>query len=91
MLLKDKCFNIPDANQKFAEIQEAYDILSNSRKKDIYDAYGHQGIDLDQDCNGGSCQQRKNFFFEKGFQGTDKSAFDILQDIFHEKYEHVDF
>lgn len=80
----DKCVNIPGANHKFTEIQEAYDVLSDSRKKDIYDAYGHQGIDLDQECNGGSGETRKNFFFEKGFQGTDKSAFDILKDIFQE-------
>lgn len=80
----DKCLNIPGAKNKFTEIQEAYSILSDERKKQIYDTYGHQGIEFDQDCNGQAQPNKKNFFFEKGFQGTDKSAFDILKDIFQE-------
>ncbi len=33
----------PDAETKFKEVQEAYDILSDDKKKAAYDQYGHAG------------------------------------------------
>ncbi|EFA80251.1 heat shock protein DnaJ family protein [Heterostelium album PN500] len=33
----------PNAHRKFAEISNAYDILSNENKRAMYDAQGHQG------------------------------------------------
>ncbi len=33
----------PDATKKFAEVQEAYDTLSDAPKRRVYDAYGHDG------------------------------------------------
>ena len=82
---KDKCLDKTNAEQMFGEIQEAYSVLSNDRKKEIYDTYGHEGLELDQNCCDASEGNKKNFFFQKGFQGTDKSAFDILQGIFKDK------
>ena len=32
------------AESKFKEVQEAYEILSDERKKAAYDQYGHAGI-----------------------------------------------
>ena len=32
------------AEDKFKEIAEAYDVLSDSKKKDIYDRYGEEGM-----------------------------------------------
>ncbi len=34
----------PDAEQRFREIAEAYEVLSNSETRDLYDRYGHAGL-----------------------------------------------
>ena len=34
-----------DAEEKFKEIQEAYEVLSDSQKKSTYDQFGHAGMD----------------------------------------------
>ena len=34
-----------DAPEKFKEVQEAYDILSDEKKKEAYDQYGYAGVD----------------------------------------------
>lgn len=33
----------PEAEDKFKEIAEAYDVLSDAKKKDIYDRFGEEG------------------------------------------------
>ncbi len=35
----------PEAEAKFKEITEAYEVLSNSEKRSIYDQYGHDGLE----------------------------------------------
>ncbi|EEH60862.1 uncharacterized protein MICPUCDRAFT_12442, partial [Micromonas pusilla CCMP1545] len=32
------------SQEKFAEISQAYDVLSDSQKREIYDAYGEEGV-----------------------------------------------
>jgi molecular chaperone DnaJ len=34
----------PEAEAKFKEVSEAYEVLSDSKKRSIYDQFGHQGL-----------------------------------------------
>lgn len=86
----DKCLDKYEGQVRFSEINEAYNVLSDDRKKQIYDRYGHDGIALDQEGKDPANPKKGNMFFQKGFQGTDKSAFDVLRGIFEEK-EDDDF
>lgn len=41
----DRTSNDGDLEEKFKEVKEAYEILSNPQKKAAYDQYGHDGVD----------------------------------------------
>ncbi len=36
----------PEAKEKFSEISEAYEVLSNTEKRQRYDQFGHQGVNF---------------------------------------------
>ncbi len=62
----------PDAEEKFKEVQEAYDILSDEKKKQMYDQFGHAGVDPNAAGGAGGFG---------GFGGFDGEGFDF-GDIF---------
>lgn len=68
----------PEAAKKFAALTEAYDVLSDSSKRKMYDAYGHAGVDESGGGMGGG--------FHGGFgRGGPMNAEDIFS-IFEEAF-----
>lgn len=61
----------PGAEEKFKEVNEAYEVLSDSQKKAMYDQYGHAGVD-GQGAGG----------FGGFGGGFDSSSFGGFEDIF---------
>ncbi|MGV6827726.1 MAG: molecular chaperone DnaJ [bacterium] len=59
-----------DAEQKFKEAKEAYEVLSDSQKRAAYDQFGHAGVDANAGMGGGP----------GGFGGGNFS--DIFGDVF---------
>src|SRR5210317_2141819 len=43
----------PDADEKFKEATEAYDVLMDSEKRAAYDQFGHAGVDPNMGGAGG--------------------------------------
>lgn len=59
-----------DAEDKFKEAKEAYEILSDAQKRSIYDQHGHAGIDASRQGGGGG-----------GFGGAEAFG-DIFGEVF---------
>ena len=63
----------PEAKEKFTEISEAYEVLSNPEKRQRYDQFGHQGVNFGP----GGFDFGRDF---SGFQDVDLS--DIFSNLF---------
>lgn len=75
-----------DAEAKFKEVQEAYDILSDQQKRQAYDQYGFAGT---QAFGGSGGSPFGNF---QGFQQGDLGGFeDILGNLFGSSFGGFDF
>ncbi len=62
-----------EAEDKFKEAKEAYEILSDAQKKAAYDRYGHAGVDPSMGAGPGGAQ---------GFDGFSDAFSDIFGEIF---------
>ena len=69
----DRNADNPEAEEKFKEAKEAYDILSDAQKRAAYDQYGHAGVDSSMGGRPGAA----------GFGGGGNGDFgDIFGDVF---------
>ncbi len=83
--------NDKSAEEKFKEVQEAYDVLSDEKKRKVFDRFGYYNDNLDPDspfstgASGGAGAGNYDFSgfnFEPGGSGSSSSFRDIFSDLF---------
>ncbi|XP_060049810.1 dnaJ homolog subfamily B member 3-like [Erinaceus europaeus] len=82
--------NKEEAERRFKQVAQAYEVLSDAKKRDVYDRYGEAGVE-DGGCGGGSFQDSFPFVFtfrdpaevfREFFGGRDPFSFDFFGDPF---------
>lgn len=83
--------NDKSAEDKFKQVQEAYDVLSDEKKRKVFDRFGYYNDNLDPDApayaggataGGGGGFDFSGFNFEPGGSGGGSSFRDIFSDLF---------
>lgn len=65
----------PGAEEKFKEIAEAYEVLSDKKKRDIFDKYGEEGLKGGTPSSGGHSGPNDPGFTSYTFHGDPKATF----------------
>jgi molecular chaperone DnaJ len=69
----------PDAEEKFKELSEAYAVLSDDQKRQMYDTYGHEGVD--------SRYSREDIFRGVNFNDIFRDIFGNSESIFKDFFD----
>ena len=83
--------NKEEAERKFKQVAEAYEVLSDAKKRDIYDKYGKEGLNgggggggihFDSPFEFGFTFRNPDDVFREFFGGRDPFSFDFFEDPF---------
>ncbi|XP_027824873.1 dnaJ homolog subfamily B member 6 isoform X6 [Ovis aries] len=84
--------NKEEAERKFKQVAEAYEVLSDAKKRDIYDRYGKEGLNggggggshFDSPFEFGFTFRNPDEVFREFFGGRDPFSFDFFEDPFED-------
>jgi len=74
--------NPDEANKKFKEISEAYEVLSDEKKRRMYDQYGKDGLNQDRARGRSRHHHDAEFDFGFGFPFTFRDPEDVFREFF---------